>query len=312
MPSVSVIVATYNADRYLERCLNSIASQTMTDFEVIVIDDGSTDNTGMIADSFAQKDNRFSIIHKVNGGVASARQAGIERAIGDYIIHVDSDDWVDPEMLEELVQCAIRDCADMVICDYYEISCDGERYNCQRPFPTDRLSIWGQTMNSLAGSLWNKLIKRTCYYDNSISFAEGINLEEDKLICLKILSKDISVTYLNRAYYHYDHTQNLNSTSITNYSPKSRLAILELIDEYCDITPIQSYFDQAVFYIAYQALYAPKRLCPDYVGLFKDHLPSIHRASGFPLRTKLLVLLRMHHIRLPLLFLKRVISHMKP
>jgi glycosyltransferase involved in cell wall biosynthesis len=311
MPAVSIIVATYNADNYLERCLNSIALQTMTDFEVIVIDDGSTDNTGMIADSFAKKDNRFSIIHKVNGGVASARQAGIDNATGDYIIHVDSDDWVEPNMLEELVECAEKENADMVICDYYEINKDGEQYNCQRPYPLDRLSIWGQMMNTLAGSLWNKLVKRTCYTEYHITFTKGINLEEDKLICLKILSKDISVTYLNRAYYHYDHTQNINSTSITNYSPKSRLAILEQIDDYCDITPIQSYFDQAVFYIAYQALYAPKCLCPDYVGLFKDHLPSIHRSSGFPLRTKLLVLLRMHHIRLPLLFFKRAISRLK-
>lgn len=312
MPAVSIIVATYNADNYLERCLNSIALQTMTDFEVIVIDDGSTDNTGMIADSFAKKDNRFSIIHKVNGGVASARQAGVENATGDYIIHVDSDDWVEPNMLEELVECAEKENADMVICDYYEINKDGEQYNCQRPYPLDRLSIWGQMMNTLAGSLWNKLVKRTCYTEYHITFTKGINLEEDKLICLKILSKDISVTYLNRAYYHYDHTQNINSTSITNYSPKSRLAILEQIDDYCDITPIQSYFDQAVFYIAYQALYAPKCLCPDYVGLFNDHLPSIHRSSGFPLRTKLLVLLRMHHIRLPLLFFKRAISRLKP
>lgn len=311
-PIVSVIVAAYNAERFLERCLNSIASQTMTDFEVIVVDDGSIDKTGIIADNFAHKDARFKVIHKENEGVAAARQAGIDLAKGSYSIHVDSDDWIEPDMLKDLSDYADSENADIVLFDYFEISKDGEQYNCQRPSPTDRISIWGQMMNSLAGSLWNKLIRHKLYSCYNISFDKRINFEEDKLICLKLLSNNISVKYLNKAYYHFDHTQNDTSLSVTGFSPQSRLSILEQIESYCDITPVQSYFDQAVFYIAYQALFVPKSLCPNYVRLFKDYLPSIRRVKGFPRRSKCLVLLRMHHIRLPFLLFKRMISRFKP
>jgi glycosyltransferase involved in cell wall biosynthesis len=310
-PIVSVIVAAYNAEKYLERCLNSIAAQTLTNFEAIVIDDGSVDKTGTIADSFVHKDARFKVIHKENEGVAAARQAGINLAKGTYSIHVDSDDWVEPDMLKDLSDYAESENADIVFFDYYEISKDGEQYNCQRPSPTDRISVWGQTMNSLAGSLCNKLIRHKLYSYYNISFDKRINFEEDKLVCLKLLSNNITVRYLNKGYYHYDHTQNDTSTSVTGFSPQSRLTILEQIESYCDITPVQSYYDQSVFYLAYQALFVPRSLCPNYVRLFKDYLPSILRAKGFPRRSKCLVLLRMHHIRLPLLFFKRAISRLK-
>lgn len=310
-PIVSVIVAAYNAERFLERCLNSIAAQTLSDFEVIVVDDGSVDKTGIIADSFAHKDARFQVIHKENEGVASARQTGIDLAKGTFSIHVDSDDWVEPDMLKELSDFAESESADMVFFDFFEISKDGEHYNCQRPSPSDRISIWGQTMNSLSGSLCNKFIRHKLYSNYSISFDKRVNFEEDKLICLKLLSYNITVRYLNKSFYHYDHTQNDTSTSVTGFSPQSRLTILEQIESYCDITPVQSYFDQAIFYIAYQALLAPRHLCPDYVGLFKSHLQSIRRASGFPSRSKILVYLRMHHILIPVLFVKNAINRLK-
>lgn len=310
-PKVSVIVAAYNAEKYLERCLNSIAGQTLKDWECIVVDDGSLDRTGTIADTFAERDTRFQVIHKENDGVGAARQAGIDRAVAKYSIHVDSDDWVDSNMLEELFSCAEEESADMVICDYWEIYPDHIGYNKQSPSSNDHMSVFGQTMNTLSGSLCNKLIRHRLYSQYNISFNRKTNFEEDKLVCLMLLSKPLSVFYLNKGFYHYDHTQNNSSTSVTGYSPRARLSILEQINNYCDITPVQSYFDQAVFYIAYQSLFQPKTLCPDYVGLFRPYLPSIRRARGFPLRSKWLVLLRMSHIQLPLRHIKNLIRMLK-
>lgn len=310
-PKVSVIVAAFNAEKYLKRCLNSIASQTMTDFEVIVVDDGSIDKTGIIADSFAQKDTRFQVIHKENEGVAAARQVGIDLAKGTYSIHVDSDDWVDPEMLEELACFAEKESADMVICDFWEIYPNNEQYNQQKPDPIDCVSIMGQTFYTLSGSLCNKLIRHQLYQSCDISFDREIGFEEDRLVCLKLLAKNISVSYLHKAFYHYDHTQNSSSTSKTGYSPESSLLILKKIKIYCDISPVQTYYDRAVFCLAYKSLFAPRFPNNRYIHLFKDFLLNIRRASGFPLYARIFIYLRFLHIRLPFRIVKSVYQLLK-
>lgn len=291
-PKISVIVAAYNAERYIGRCLDSILAQTMSDFEIIVVNDGSTDGTPAILDGYASKDSRVHVIHKENGGVASARQAGLDAAQGEYTIHADSDDWVEPEMLEEMYAAACANHSDMVFCDFYEIHKDQIKYNSQRPESYDRLTIFGQTFNILSGSLCNKLIKRTCFLDYQISFEQGVNYEEDKLVCLKILSHDIVVTYLEKAFYHYDLVQNSASLSSIG-KPLARVDILERIAQYCDISPVQSYYDRAILYNAYQSLVQARVSNKEFVSVFKPYTPNIRRAKGFPLRVKVLVLLRL-------------------
>ena len=302
-PKISVIVAAYNAERYIGRCLDSILAQTMSDFEVIVVNDGSTDGTPAILDEYAAKDPRARVIHKPNGGVASARQAGLDAAQGEYTIHADSDDWVEPEMLEEMYAAACANHSDMVFCDFYEIHKDQIKYNSQRPESYDRLTIFGQTFNILSGSLCNKLIKRTCFLDYQISFEQGVNYEEDKLVCLKILSHDIVVTYLEKAFYHYDLVQNSASLSSIG-KPLARVDILERIAQYCDISPVQSYYDRAILYNAYQSLVQARVSNKEFVSVFKPYTPNIRRAKGFPLRVKVLVLLRLCGIDISLDTLK--------
>ena len=302
---VSVIVAAYNAERYIKRCLDSLLTQTMPDFEVIVVDDGSRDGTPAILDEYSTRDSRVRVIHKENGGVASARQAGLDAAKGEYTIHADADDWVEPEMLEEMYAAACANHSDMVFCDFYEIHKDQIKYNSQRPESHDRLTIFGQTFNILSGSLCNKLIKRTCFLDYQISFEQGVNYEEDKLVCLKILSHDIVVTYLEKAFYHYDLVQNSASLSSVG-KPIARVDVLARIAQYCDISPVQSYFDNAVFNIAYQAM---TQICipqTAFTKLFKPYCKNIRRAKGFPLRTKAVVLLRLNGLEIPVAKLKRV------
>ena len=119
---VSIIITVFRSENTLKRCVDSVLCQTYRNIEVILVDDGSPDSSGDICDKYALRDNRVKVIHQDNGGVSVARQVGMENANGEYTIHVDSDDWIEPTMIEELLFKAIEDNADMVICDYVKES----------------------------------------------------------------------------------------------------------------------------------------------------------------------------------------------
>ena len=211
-PLISVIVPIYNAENYLHRCLDSILAQTFTDFELILVNDGSTDCSGKICDEYALKDNRIKVIHKSNGGVASARQMGVDNTLGNYTIHADPDDWVEPTMLEELYKKAIEKDADMVICDFYVQTCNTCITRTQRiSEESSEATLLALLSHKLHGSLWNKLIRLECYKKFNIRFVEGLNFCEDYLVCIKMLKNDIKVAYLNKAFYYYDQFTNDNS-----------------------------------------------------------------------------------------------------
>ena len=114
---ISIAVPVYNVEKYISKCIESLLSQTQKDIEIILVDDGSTDNSGLICDDYAQKDKRIRVIHKQNGGLGAARQSGLEVASGDYFCVCDADDWVEPAMYEELCKKAIETGADIVMCD---------------------------------------------------------------------------------------------------------------------------------------------------------------------------------------------------
>lgn len=213
-PGISVIVPVYKAEKYLHRCVDSILAQTFTNFELILVDDGSPDGSGTLCDEYAQKDRRVKVLHKENGGVASARQCGIDNAKGEYTIHADPDDWVEPTMLEELYNKAIAENADMVICDFYVDTINDCIYRSQKVSDeTSQKVLEDLLLHGLHGSLCNKLIKSACYTEFNIRFAENLNYCEDYLVCVKILMHNITIAYLDKAFYHYD--QIVNNESIT-------------------------------------------------------------------------------------------------
>ena len=122
MPKLSVIVPVFKVEKYLDRCVNSILSQTFTDLELILVDDGSPDNCPAMCDAWAEKDSRVKVIHKENGGLSSARNAGVAAAQAEYIAFVDSDDWVEQDFLKTLYEAAVVYGADMVQCNYQTVS----------------------------------------------------------------------------------------------------------------------------------------------------------------------------------------------
>lgn len=204
----------YKAEKYLQKSLDSILAQTFSDWEAILVDDGSPDNSGDILDEYAKKDTRFHVIHKKNGGVSSARQKGVDNARGAYIIHIDPDDWVEPNMLEELYKKIVKDDADMVICDFIWNRPTGASISSQRPSAFDCKSIMVDLLTGrLHGSCCNKLVRREVIISNHISFPQQLSLHEDLYYITKLLLVGIKVSYLNKAFYHYVIGENENSIS---------------------------------------------------------------------------------------------------
>ena len=235
MPRVSIIVPVYKAEAYLHRCVDSVLAQTFTDFELLLIDDGSPDRSGEICDEYAQKDSRIRVIHKTNGGVSSARQRGQDVACGKYTIHVDPDDWVEPTMLEELYQKAKDDNADMVICDYYTNEGSQQNYIKQEPTKLDNNVVLYELFQQLHGSCWNKLVKRACYIGKA-NFPKGINCCEDLIWCILVLKCKPKISYLGKAYYHYMiTTTDSQSKSISAERSLQDLKMLHMLESLlCD------------------------------------------------------------------------------
>lgn len=210
-PKISVIVPVYKAEAYLHRCVDSLLAQTFRDFEILLIDDGSPDRSGEICDEYAKKDKRVRVFHKENGGVSSARQCGMDNARGEYTIHADPDDWVDPDMLQELYEKAKAEDADMVICDFYNEEKNKTTYVCQVPSSLYHETVLCDLFRKLHGSCCNKFVRRSCYECFKINFPLELSYCEDLYVNTCILAHNIKVAYLPKAFYHYDQYTNPGS-----------------------------------------------------------------------------------------------------
>ncbi len=231
-PLVSVIVPIYNAEEYLDRCLKSLLGQTLSDIEVVLIDDGSSDSSGAICERYARQDSRISVFHQPNSGVAAARQRGVDMAQGLFSIHTDPDDWIEPTMLEELYTKATECQADMVICNFVAVYPKKSRLSIQKLGNdlSPKACLNNLLQNKMNGSLCTKLIRTELYRKFDVRFVEGLNYCEDYLVCAKLFLQDIKVAYLDKALYYYD--QIVNSASITRrYTIETLRQRLLFIDE---------------------------------------------------------------------------------
>lgn len=161
MPVVSIISAIYNAESTLQRCVDSILAQTFRDFELLLIDDGSTDRSAEICDEYALADHRIKVVHKKNEGVASTRQCGMDLARGEYMMHVDPDDWIEQETLEKMLKSITNEKALIAICDYSLISSDKSEIIRQEPTQRTSDSMMDDILSGrLLGGVCNKLISK--------------------------------------------------------------------------------------------------------------------------------------------------------
>lgn len=217
---ISVIVPVYNVEKYLNKCVESIVNQTYKDLEIILVDDGSPDNCNIICDQWVQKDSRIKVIHKKNGGVSNARNVGLENATGNYIAFVDSDDYVDPKMFEELLNSIICNKSEIAVCKAFTISLDGKisetTTEITNDFTLDRDEAALFLFNAMNNALWNKLFKKALIDD--IRFEAGKTFGEDPYFLVQALSKCSKVSFVSKPLYYY--RKNRGSITSTRFSER--------------------------------------------------------------------------------------------
>lgn len=308
-PHISVIIAAYNAQSSIERCLHSIFSQTIDGLDIIVIDDGSTDDTPVIVAELIKSDERTRFIRQTNAGVSAVREKGLMLAKGEYVIYVDADDWLEPDALSLMYNAAKAHSSDMLICDFWVHDSRGAVYDSQKPEqPATAENVFAQLLGKLHGSVCNKLIRREAFINNDVHFPPGVNWGEDLYVCLLLLSKGISVHHIPQALYHYDQTQNDQSLTSNwyEYPMPERMRVLRMIEPIVQDSN-QGAFSTYVGNIAYDALFCKKEYCKDFNAVFGAYRETIAH-SGIPRWKRTLIRLRYMGIRLPLRSL-RILKH---
>ena len=233
---LSVIVPAYNIENYIERCVESIINQTYKNIEIIIVDDGSTDNTGNIVDRIANKDCRVKTIHKLNGGVTAARLDGVRKAIGDYIGFVDGDDYIEPEMYEKLVYNAIKYSADISHCGYQMVfpSHVDYYYNTAKVVEQDNIKGLYDLISAeyVEPGLWNKIYKRSLFdkYVLTKEYPIGIKINEDLLMNYFLFKNASKSIYKDICLYHYIlRNDSATGSPINENKLKDPLRVLKII-----------------------------------------------------------------------------------
>lgn len=234
IPKISIIVPVYNVEDYIEKCIKSILNQVFTEFELILVDDGSTDNSGKICDKYAEKDNRIIVIHKENGGISSARNIGLNIAKGEYIAFVDSDDYINKNMYHTLYNLIIKTQSDIAMCNYKTISKDEEvNLNEDQIINSHDIKCINniQYLNNLYGKdkvkyivMWNKLYKNEIF--RKLRFKDS-RIEEDEFIIHHVLYLSDKIVYIDKNYYYYMQRNNSIVGSKYNLKRLDKIYALE-------------------------------------------------------------------------------------
>jgi len=221
-PLISVVVPVYNVEKYVEQCIRSIINQKYKNLEIIIVDDGSTDSSGRICDDLSKLDNRIKVIHKSNGGLADARNAGIDNSNGDLIGFVDSDDYIHPDFYEELYNIMEEKETDIAECQFLRVDVENienvqsiiddenKKRNCQVTVE-DNISalreLYGPRLQPYIQKVvvWNKLYKRALF--NNVRFPVG-KLHEDEFTTYKILHNCKRIVSINKVMHGYMQTKN--------------------------------------------------------------------------------------------------------
>lgn len=231
---ISIIVPIYNMEGCMRRCIDSILVQTFTNFECLLIDDGSTDGSPAICDEYALKDSRVRVFHKSNGGLSDARNYGLERAQGKYTIFADPDDWVDAEGLEMLYKKSKETNADIIMCDIYDNDLYKQTYHKQQPSSLNHQDVLHDLIvNKLSGFTVNKLIRKSLYQKYNLKYPVGMYGCEDQYTMCALFKQDIKIEYIPIAYYHYMHYNTASQSS--RYEENTYLLDKKIVHAFTDL-----------------------------------------------------------------------------
>ncbi|WP_406944841.1 glycosyltransferase [Halobacillus sp. SY10] len=238
VPKVSIIVPIYNMEKYIHRCLDSILVQSLKEIELILVNDGSTDTSKFILNEYEERDGRVKVLHKKNGGVSSARNAGIEIATGEFVGFVDPDDWIESTMYKDMYEAAMQERADVVMCSYvreFGTHSKIKDYYLPRKVSYEKEEVYKHIQRKLIGPLekelarpelldawgtvWSKLYKNEIIQKYALRFQdlEKIGTNEDSLFNIQFLKYTSKFIFLNQPFYHY-WRENENSITST-YKP---------------------------------------------------------------------------------------------
>lgn len=209
MSMVSIIMPVYGVERYIAKAIESVLSQTYTDWELIVVNDGSRDRSREIALGYAAADSRIKVIDKENGGLSDARNVGLEYAVGEYVNFFDSDDWLEPDFISRLVERISSDNLDLVVCGYFVDTVDSEGQlmttvvRNSAPYPPRMESEYFDLMELYMNYAWNKLYRRQFIEQHNLRFEKGLWMIEDSEFISRVLPCDPKIGFINFPGYHY-------------------------------------------------------------------------------------------------------------
>lgn len=266
-PFLSIIIPVYNAEKYLSCCLDSILAQSFTDYEVILVDDGSTDRSASICDEYTASHARFHCLHQSNGGHTAARQNGVLASHGQYIAFVDSDDWIAPEMYERMCAAAQDTLADIVHCNFTAVMPHKEKV-CGIPFPAgfynkaqlaetvypNMIYFGTYFVFGVAPNLWNKLFRRDILEKYLFRLPHSIIVGEDGPITYACMLEASSIYFCEGAYYYYRS----NADSLCHQIDTKRLSenhtMFETYGQFIDPAVYPSIQKQLHYFFVYQSL----------------------------------------------------------
>ena len=261
---ISVIVPVYNVEDYIEKCLDSIINQTYNNLQIIIVDDGSPDDSGKICDDYAKKDSRITVLHKENGGVSFARNIGLQNATGNWVTFVDSDDWIKNDYIEQLLKIAKQDNADVVLCGYNRVN-NTARQEINATGGKDTFSLSEYLIKTLNpqtgfGFCHMKLIKKDCI--QNLRFDENLVVGEDALFNMQ-LSKNIKkAVFYKKALYNYRNNSNSVVKRYDDNYAKKYLESMKKCKEYITSNYTDSKIKQNYYnYVAYHVMLVAVNYC---------------------------------------------------
>lgn len=298
-PKISVIIPVYKAENYIATCIGRVLTQTFDDFELLLVLDGSFDMSESICINYAQKDARIKILKKEHFGVAYARQTGLNESRGDYIIYVDADDEIESTYLEELYKKAIDDEADMVVCDYVELTSEGKVEKSQQPSELTGIAYLNDILaGKCYGALWNKLIKRNVVLKSATSFPINLSMREDLVFLSNLLPHISKLSYIHRFLYGYERrnveslTNNYINESVQYYNQEVIWNSLILENKYLSseiYMKIIRYYHELAYITLRSDLFTQEKWNYHFLPLKKELSKVGHGYKGFIVKVALII-----------------------
>lgn len=308
---LSIIIPVYNVADYLEKCIHSILSQDYTNFECILIDDGSTDGSSQLCDSIQNTDKRIKVIHKNNEGVAAARNRGISESKGDFIIFVDSDDTLKPGILLQVANKIKETNSEIVVFGYERISENGNIIYSVCPNNNFTKQIMQNDYSDLTFLLWNKVYKRTLFNKINLTIIEGISFSEDSYLTLALQKLTENISFLNTIGYQYLCRSSSVTQRMSQKNHLDRLKAVQLIDSlYSNFEKRPASlkyikFDTKFFYIDPNIFYTKKDFlinCEEWRKVFNDCNNIKTKKIGTKKMALYVILIRLHFDQLAYIF----------